>query len=354
MLKSINYLTNRNQYISSFSYDYIYYISSPLWITFLVLYLDRSHILNYFITSNMNLGDALLELTAVGHLFSVYIRTFTSKYFINKFPKRIVLFPLILIYLNLFHPYIGFVITSIGFAWDAYHSSMQTFGFGQILDARKKIYTEDSRIFDWALNVIVYMGLLGLSKNWSDYFSIFETVLMSNKIIPHPFIGNIQGLFQTFCLVSVVLSLILYVAYYAYLKIKHNIFSIHKHLLYLFTFIACYFAFIKTSNFFISLLIVNAFHALQYWALVAYTENKEIERKHPEFKLTGFFASSLSIAFIIALTAILIILKLQFNPYSNQFLNHPFASIYMAIYSSTAFIHFYFDSFIWSVKEKSV
>lgn len=354
MLKSINYLTNRTQYISSFSYDYFYFITSPLWITFLVLYLDQAHYLNYFLTSNLNLGDGLLELTAVGHLFSVYIRTFNTSFFIKRFPKRIILFPLILVYINLFHPYIGFVLTSIGFGWDAYHSSMQTFGFGQILDARKKIYHEDTRIFDWFLNVIIYMGLLGLSKNWNDYFSIFETVLITNKIIANPFIASMKNLFQTFCFVSVSMSLLLYVVYYFYLALKKKIFSFHKHVLYLSTFIACYFAFIKTQNFFISLLIVNAFHALQYWALVAYTENKEIERQRPHLNITGFFTSSVSIGIIIAITALLIMLKLKFIPYSNQFLAHPIASVYMAIYTSTAFIHFYFDSFIWSVKEKSV
>lgn len=354
MFKSINYLTNRSQFISSFSYDYIYYIISPLWITFLILYLEKAHYLNYFLTSNMNLGDGLLELTAVGHLFSVYIRTFNTTYFIKRFPKRIIFFPIILIYINLFHPYLGFVLTSIGFGWDAYHSSMQTFGFGQILDARKKIYHDDTRIFDWFLNVIMYMGLLGLSKNWNDYFSIFESVLLTNKIIASPFIVNIKNLFQTFCLVSVGMTFLLYLLYYLYLAIIRKTFSIHKHVLYISTFIACYLAFIKTQNFFISLLIVNAFHALQYWALVAYTENKEIERKKPNLKLTGFLASSVSIGIIIGLTALLVMLKLKFIPYSNQFLAHPIASIYMAIYTSTAFIHFYFDSFIWSVKEKSV
>ncbi len=354
MIKSINRFFDRSQFISSFSYDYLYIISSPLWITFLILYLDKSHSLKYILSSNLNLGDVLLELTAVGHLFSVYLRAFNTTYFINRFPIRIIIFPIILIYLNLVHPYLGFVITSIGFGWDAYHSSMQTFGFGQILDSRKKIYNEDTRVFDWYINVIVYTGLLGLSANWYDYFSIFESVLITNKIIMNPFIDKIKILFQTFCMVSVYLSLILYFIYYIYLKIKHNIFSPHKHVLYLFTFIACYLAFIKTSNFFTSLLIVNAFHALQYWALVAHTENKELKKKYPKLNLTGFILNSTAIVTLIALTSVLIYFKIKFNSFSNQLQSHPIASIYLAIYSSTAFIHFYFDSFIWSVKEKSV
>jgi hypothetical protein len=302
----------------------------------------------------MKLGEGLLELTAVGHLFSVYIRTFSTTFFIKKFPKRIIFFPLVLIYVNLFHPYIGFILSSIAFSWDAYHSSMQTFGFGQVLDARKKIYSEDTRLFDWFLNVIVYMGLLGLSKNWYDYLSTFETVLLTNKIIFKPFIANIQGFFQTFCYVSVCLSLIMYVAYYLYLALKHNIFSMHKHLLYFSTFIACYIAFIQTNNFFVSLLIVNAYHALQYWALVAYTENKEIEKEKPKIKPASFVMNSTSIFLIIGITIFILILKLEFIQFSNQFSSHPIASLYMAFYTSTAFIHFYFDSFIWSVKERSV
>ena len=53
--------------------------------------------------------------------------------------------------------------------WDVYHSSLQTFGFGRIYDAKVKNNPTTGRRLDYWMNLFLYLGPVLAGAHFADH-----------------------------------------------------------------------------------------------------------------------------------------------------------------------------------------
>src|SRR5262249_22305867 len=87
-------------------------------------------------------------------------------------------------------------------------------------------------------------------------------------------------------------------------------------------------------------LVMNFFHALQYFAIVAFTENRNLSQL---FRVSGFSYGGLLVVFWV------VSFCLVYGLWSGFFASGDWS---MSLVTTTSLMHFWYDGFIWSVKKK--
>lgn len=334
-------------YIVGRWYDHLFFIWAPT--LFLVVgisihWLDIADLPLVIGDRYVLLFPTLALAFTLAHVFAVFFRSHLNPGIFKQFPLRFTLVPIVAL-LGMHLSETVFVVAAVGIVWfDVWHSSMQTFGFGRLYDMRLGNEAALGRRLDQGMALLTYAGPLiaGVSlARHLERVSWLERIGFNQATTWQIFTLEHQS-FLTYGLAGVgALYTLFYVFWYWRRSKRGYRVSRHKVLLYV--------SLTTTSlwtwgfdSFGQAFLIMESFHAWQYFGIVWWSEEKNLRRV---FRLDGHpFARPLTMALFLTPC-------LAFGVWGAVYSVTKLSSTIVILVEG---LHYWFDGFIWSVRKKQV
>jgi len=327
------------------TWDMLLFILAPVWIIPVIWCLKDRTDLN-------SIGTIILALGATGHHMPGLIRAYTDPQLFRRYRWRFILSPIFFISVCMAFAYLDlhglFLIVVI---WGSWHGAMQVNGFLRIYDSKVGSVSRATAKLDWAMCLAWFGGAILYSP--VKLTAIFAFFYQSGGTLISP-----QGFFlfrDAWVLLTVGITMAF--AANAWQQARRGLPSSPlKFLLMASTFGFWWFSIVMINNVLLSVLLFEIFHDLQYSALVwVYNEGRvaknmaasSVERFifRPGWRIVLFAALILAYGYfgIASGYATTTMPRLLGGGESSRYLVH-------FIIAST-FLHFYFDGFIWRVRE---
>jgi hypothetical protein len=332
-------------------YDWIFFILSPLIALALGIFLAQTGVGE----GQVNVYGVQRSATAMfigafisAHLFIVVFRSHLNKQIFQTHPYRFTVVPAVLFLACWMSMWAILLAVLVATWWDVYHSAQQTFGLGRIYDRLHGNDVQAGRTLDQILNTLLYAGpILGgasLMYHLDDFLNFDEVGAFFLTAVPARAFG-----IQAYLAIGLLTFGSLFLAYYLYAYYRlyrqgYNV-SVQKVVLLVST-AACSIYTWGFDSFGKALFIMNFFHALQYFALVAWSERKVIGERlrigGAGLSLPASFGILLAIGFAYGIWDVLY----SVAPNMTRFT--------LAISITVSLMHFWYDGFIWSVRKKQI
>jgi hypothetical protein len=286
------------------------------------------------------------------HLFLVYFRSHANQKIFHLYPFRFIAVPIGLFLAGATSPLALGLMGFLAIWWDVYHSSMQTFGFGRIYDAKQKNSAIAGRSLDYWMNLFVYLGPVLAGAQFVEhlnsslvnlqYLSLQEGDWIRFFLRESP---DFLRSHQNYLTLGVLATGIPFALYYLYryyrLQAQGYHVSWQKVWLMLITSSVSIYCW-GFHSFIDAFWVMNFFHALQYFAIVCFSERQN---------LTDLFRLRwMTHGWILAL-AWVITFSLIYGVWSGIVAKGNWSTSFVV---TTSLMHFWYDGFIWSVKKKMV
>ena len=338
-------------YMVSPFYDSVFFIGSPL--IALAIGLALGHVWfpallkpEHAIEGGETWIKLFIAVWTYSHLCAVLFRSHGNPEIYAQFRFRFTVVPLVLFICLLISERLLVTAFVLIVYWDIYHSSMQNFGFCRIYDAKRGNPPDKGRELDIMINHFLYIGPIfgGLgfitTVKFIERFATigwYQPIHFSNLLI------IMQPHLQTLVAATGAVFLLYYLHRYLQLRAEGYRFSPQKLCLLVSVGISSIWAWVFLSPF-LAFFVANFYHALQYFAIVWAKEKKNI-RQVARIPDKGHGGAATFIMYI----AILIAAGLAYE-------FHARVSIRWggAFFTVIALMHFWYDSFIWSVRKKAV
>lgn len=324
--------------------DWAHLILAPLWALALGLLLGASPLAKGRVSAFGLSGspvDAFLGAFIMAHLALVFARSHLDGEVRPRHPFRFFAVPPLLLAVLLASPTARAVAVVLAVWWDAYHSSLQTFGIGRMLDMKNGNDPEAGRSLDFALNLLLYIGpiLSGslLLYHASSFHEFQGTGLAVLTRIPASMMAH-QARLRSLLLLVTLPFLTYYVWSYAVLAKRGYAVDRRKVVLYAGTGLVSLYAW-AFNPLGMGLFIMNFFHAWQYYALVWRYEGENVAA------LAGLKGGAAALGLLVAGGFL----------YGSLFgvlgeLNEAALCVTLVV----SLMHFWYDGFVWSVRAKQV
>jgi len=334
-------------YIAGRVYDWFFFILSPL-LAALLGWAVSAFGLERFRFSSADGQGVVREIAVVAlasaafthaHLIIVVFRTHLNREVFRRHPHRFTTVPIVLFVASLASRWVFVCASVLSVWWDVYHSSLQTFGLGRIYDVRAGNDPKAGRRLDYLFNLVLYAGPVLAGVNLSAHLVSFKKF----DVLDAPSLSQIADAVlaqsdELRALVVAVGVVLLGLFLVSYLTLTRNgyVIPLQKLALYLTTgtvSIACW----GFGSFGQAFLIMNFFHALQYFAIVWWSERGSITRT---FRWAPLGLCAL----------------LSFGLGYGVWLAHRPADLIpvIALSNVVSLMHFWYDGFVWSVRKGHV
>jgi hypothetical protein len=344
-----------NGWIHSRPFDVLLFIAMPL-VSIVAAYAfsrvppEDNQIL--FMDQPALLTSVALKTIIHSHLVIVFFRSHGNPKVRPRWPLRFWLVPLVLFVATLVSlPLLGLVLIVTTF-WDVYHSSLQTFGIGRIYDMKAGADVNKGRAFDIALNHLIYIGPLFAGPIWGPLLQVFDLMPqlgLSFGPQARALLVDAQPLLRTTVWIAAPFVVGAYVVHLAKRVRAGERYSWQKHALFATTAVASVAAW-GFNSFGQALLVMNLFHAVQYFAIVWWSERDHIGRL---FGTGGLPRGTLWSA--LCLIVVGVGYGFWLGAVSDQWAQSVEAKrIVLALTNSVAMLHFWYDGFVWSVRRRDV
>ncbi len=339
-----------NGFIVGKAYDSIWFIGAPfigLIVALIFLWTGVGDIsVDVDAEQTYSIFDLFIGSFIASHLFIVFFRSHGNPEIFALHPIRFIAVPIVLIASMAYSLWITVFCSVLAAWWDVYHSSMQTFGLGRIYDMRKGNNPDIGRRLDYFLNLIIYAGpiLAGASLVFHIYtFNAFRTIGFKGlgRDFPNYVFNHKNDL--TLLILGIGIPFILYYIYTYWKLYKQGYaFSVQKTVLLAGTATISIFCW-GFNSFGEAYFTMNFFHAWQYFAIVWAFEKKNI---------TGLFGLSNFRNGRFLSLAIFVMVAFGYGYWATVYNGE--TQVFYSIILAVALLHFWYDSFIWSVRKKQV
>lgn len=340
--------SKQKPFIVSPIYDSVFFIFSPLlalslgiWISYTVLANEKYVLYG----RNESLASVFSGCFTMAHLVIVFFRSHANPLIFRQYPNRFIWAPLLLFVSMMLSSWFLVFIFVVAVWWDVYHSSLQTFGLGRIYDLRQGNNPQIGRKLDIGINLLFYIGPIFAGVTLADHVIHFEKFRDVGSaffdVIP-VYAQNHQKVFAWAIFILGIPYLFYYVFSYWKLARQGYAISPQKVFLLVSTGICSIFTW-GFNSFGQAFFIMNFFHALQYFALIWWSEGSQI---------TGCFRlSRFGWGRLVALMLFLII-AFSYGIWAKIWgeSSHLAFSILLVV----SIMHFWYDGFIWSVTRKQI
>ena len=286
------------------------------------------------------LAYAVAVLT-FAHLVAVVPRAYLNRDVFAANRNRVVIVPLLLVASLLVSPVLLVCAAVLAVLWDVHHSAMQTFGIGRIYDMKAGNGPNVLRSTDLRLNWALYVGpiaagasLIAHAESFSNFSRIDWTILASG---PGIVASNVEPI-RYAAIAAWAAVLIWAVRDYRAAAAAGYAMPAHKAALLGSTGLVSVLAWGFAPPF-MAFAIINLFHAVQYFGLVWLKEGDRISAVIPSF---GSRRLALA-AFLICCGGFGVVYAAVDDK-----------SLLIAPFLACSLLHFWFDSFVWSVRKKQV
>ena len=286
---------------------------------------------------------------AMGHHLPGMIRAYGDRALFERFRWRFIIAPIFLLAVC-----VGFYfwdiktnpVVMIVFLWGVWHGMMQTYGFGRIYDAKTGSFAALTRRLDFATCGIWFAaGVILSPARMTDTLEGFYGCGL-------PFIspGGIHALQQTLLFAAVAVS-ILWLANYGRMWVAGTRQNPVKLALFVTSVAFWWYCNNGVANILAGIALFEVFHDVQYLSLVWIYNRNRVEK---DSSIGGFMR------FIFRRSGSLIGLYvgLVFAYGSIGYLNshigmETLTRLLTGLVAASGLLHFYYDGFIWKVREKS-
>ena len=325
-------------------WDGILFIASPLLCALVILPLGS-------VIGSLEIYAFVLAFVSFGHHLPGFMRAYGDHDLFTQYRLRFILGPIgafLAFYYFAIHNLNGMILLLI--MWDLWHLMMQHYGFMRIYDAK---IGSTSRItarldfwmcFGWFLTIAL----------WSPLYRSSLLTQMYQTGVPYvaPQIFSSFLWITTIATIAVTLTNLIHCC--MKFQSKQPLSSV-KWLLHGITILFLYTVWIWAEDLYLGIATFNVFHAVQYFAVVWIFNRNLVDRGHSVTVFTRFLFRGHNL--LIALYLILILgygglnfigqQYVQYFPVSEQLI-----TILLALGGTSTFLHYYFDGFIWKVRQK--
>jgi tetratricopeptide (TPR) repeat protein len=286
---------------------------------------------------------------ALGHHLPGMIRAYGDRALFERFRWRFIIAPVFLLAVC-----VGFYfwdiksnpVVMIVFLWGVWHGMMQTYGFGRIYDAKVSSFATISRRLDFAVCAIWFAAgvILSPARMTDTLNGFYESGL---PFISAPAIHLLQ---QTL-LVAAVTILGVWLANFVWMWISGNRQNPVKIALFLTSIAFWWYCNNGVTNILAGIALFEVFHDVQYLSIVWIYNRNRVEK---DSSISGF----MRFVFRRSGSLIGLYVGLVFAYGSIGYLNshlgkENLTQLLTGIVAASGLLHFYYDGFIWKVREKS-
>lgn len=338
-------------FIQGPAFDGLFFLGAPLWallMGFLFSRLSPEQDAVTFLDQQTTLTSMVLRTIIHSHLVLVLFRSHGNAKVRRRHPLRFYLVPILLLGAMMVSLEFLAIVLVVSTYWDMVHSSLQTFGIGRIYDARAGADVDRGRTLDLWLNHVIYLGPFIAGPLWLAVLQVFA--LAEREHVPFTLeaaamITQVQPAMRMLVFIAAPAVVIAYAIHVVRRARAGQPVSRLKLALFATTATASVWAW-GFNSFGQALLVVNTFHAVQYFALVWWSERDNMS------KLFGTRALPWS---QVLTAACFIIVGLAYGFWlgsvSEQWAVHEGAKRFvLALTNTVALLHFWYDGFIWSVR----
>lgn len=339
-------------FIHSAPFDAILLIGSPL-LAFLLgfglSFLPSGSDQVLFLDQPGTISGIALKTVIHAHLVIVFFRSHGNAGVRARHPVRFFLVPLALFlatFLSIDALVVAIVVSTY---WDNIHSSLQTFGIGRIYDQKAGADVEKGRQLDIWLNYLMYFAPFMAGPLWLLTLQMFAQLGLGAEHWLIRGLLAVQPWFQKGLWVAAPLFVIAYVVHVARRFRAGEQLSWQKYALFSSTAVTSAWAW-GFNPFGQALLIVNVFHAVQYFAIVWWSERKNLGTLFGTATLRhGSLWTAAALVFVGLFYGFWLASASDFWATS-----HWVKRFILALTNTVALLHFWYDGFIWSVRKKDV
>lgn len=341
-------IVRKSPYIASALYDWIFFLLPPIVSLGLGAAISETNFANdiFWVRNQRNTWASLfIGIFIHAHLVAVFVRSHLNPQIFPKHKFRFIALPVLLIIAMMTSMWAVVFATVFVTFWDVWHSALQTFGLGRMYDRNQGNDPLVGRRLDLLLSLLLYIGPIVSGATMYAHFQKFELFadidLLLFTQVPVAMTDH-QGLIARATLLGGGFFLLLYVL--AYLRLAQRGYKVSwlKVFLYVTTGICSIWAW-GLNAFGQAFLIMNLFHAFQYFGLVWFFEKRVLMRRLHLERWT--FAAPLALLIFVSLT-------FGYGAMAEIFANED--RLLWSVVQTVALMHFFYDGFIWSVRKSHV
>jgi hypothetical protein len=332
-------------------YDAFFFIFSPLFALALGVLISQTELGSKTVGlwgQQKGLVYLFTETFTAAHIFIVFFRSHGNTMVFKAHPYRFTLVPIALFATMLVSTWAFVAIAVLAVWWDVYHSGMQTFGLGRIYDRCAGNDPLIGRRLDMVLNTLFYLGPILAGTTLFSHLQHFEKFSAVNSVFftDLPLYVVVDG--NDIAIRNIVLMIGLpFLVYYlmAYRNLAKSGYKVswQKVALYVATGLCSIYTW-GFNSFGQAFFIMNFFHALQYFALVWWSEKKSMTEL---FRFDEAGGRRLRTLFLfLAISFSYGIFKAVLPADAPRYL--------LAFALVCSIMHFWWDGFIWSVRKKQI
>jgi Flp pilus assembly protein TadD len=284
---------------------------------------------------------------AMGHHLPGMIRAYGDRALFERFKWRFIFAPLFLLVTCIaFFWWDLKGILLVVFFWGVWHGLMQTYGFCRIYDAKTGTFDALTRRLDFAMCVIWFATAVALSPyRLSDTLDVYY--MSGGPFIPPDMLRMGQGLILS----AAVAVSVLFVFHFIRTWIAGSRASPVKLALLITSIAFWWYCNNLVANILVGIALFEVFHDVQYLSLVWIYNRNRVEK---DSNIGGF----MRFVFRRSGSLIGLYVGLVFAYGSLAFINDNLAvdtvkRILTGVVTASTLLHFYYDGFIWKVRERS-
>lgn len=287
----------------------------------------------------------LLGIFVHAHLVAVFVRSHLDPDVFPRHRIRFVVVPIALVIAMMSSMWAVVIATVLVTFWDVWHSALQTFGLGRIYDRNQGNDPLVGRKLDYLLNLLLYIGPIVSGATMLAHFQKFELFADVNATL-FTQIPTAMSTHQRWIAWATIGGGVAFLLFYvlAYVRLAQEGYKIgfQKIFLYVTTGICSIWAW-GFNPFGQAFLIMNLFHAFQYFGIVWWSEQRVLVKRL--WLERSRLAKPIAALIFVAVTVVYGIMA-EIVADDSRFL--------WSIVQTVALMHFFYDGFIWSVRKKQV
>ena len=287
-----------------------------------------------------------IAILTFAHLIAVVPRAYFNSDVLHSNLGRLTIVPLLLIVALIASPALLVCAAVLAFFWDVHHSAMQTFGLSRIYDMKAGNGPNELRATDLRLNWVLYVGPIAAGASFATHVAHLQDLGDLDWAALTALPGFIEGHSSTIRVIAIAAWLAIAawtVRDYIAASRRGYRLPAHKAVLLGLTGLVSIIAWGFAPPI-IAFAAINLFHAVQYFALVWLKEGKRIQDRTARL-LPGRRASA---------TGALVFFLLLCATFGVTYYTIKDTRLLVAPFIACSLLHFWYDSFVWSVRKKQV
>ena len=320
--------------------DMLLFIGAPLLVIAVFLPLRA-----YF--SSRQIAILLLAFFTFGHHLPGFLRAYGDHELFSRYKWRFLIAPPLLFatayWFNAEQLHGLLVFVSL---WDIWHVLMQHYGFMRIYDSKAGAVSAAGSWMDWGLSISWYVTLIAVSPHYA--YSLLSRAYQAG--FPIVSASAMQGLRTVLLTVSAVLTLA-YVGYHLNEWRNDRPVSWRKLLMLGIFLGATYYLYVFLDDFLVGFTVWSAFHCIQYYGIVWIYNHNRVRKNGPVAAFVRFLFRPG--AALVGLYACLILAYGAINYFTSAVSNLQLQKLLIAFVVTSNALHYYYDGFIWKVRDKA-